>query len=255
MTTNTVQIQAIRHATMLITVGGKRILVDPMLSPKAAMPPTPLTRNRVRIPLVDLPVGLEELKDVDAILLTHLHFDHFDKVAEEILPRNILVFCQPTDVKKLKSLGFAKATPIHDVHEWSGLTFHRTTAHHGTGIVRLLMGKSSGYMIGYGDKQTVYIGGDAIYDDLFEQNLDRFKPQTVILFAGHAQLIFGSAITMTSKDVAKVCNHAPNAQVVVVHMEALNHCGLTRNQLRKDLQDKNLLEQVSVPRDGEVVTV
>lgn len=250
------QIQAIRHATMVITVEGKRILVDPMLSDKGGMPASKLTANNgVRIPLTELPVSLDELMDVDAILLTHLHFDHFDSKAEEVLPRNLPVFCQPGDELRLSQLGFSDVSPVSDSAAWQGLTLHRVDGHHGTGVVRRLMGNSSGFIIKSGQGESLYIGGDALFDEMFEANLDRFHPDAVVLYGGEARLIFGGPITMGSEDVVGVCLHAPEARVVVVHMEALNHCGLTRERLRSDLTACGLDGRVDIPADGQVVTV
>jgi len=50
------EIQLLRHATLLVTIGARRLLVDPMLSPAEAMDPVPNAGNDRRIPLVDLPM-------------------------------------------------------------------------------------------------------------------------------------------------------------------------------------------------------
>ncbi|WP_406541435.1 hypothetical protein [Clostridium ljungdahlii] len=41
------------------------------------------------------------------------------------------------------------------------------------------------------------------------------------------------------------------SKVIVVHMEAWNHCSLMRKELRSFLKDNSLLGQVSIPKDGE----
>lgn len=248
------EIQAVRHATMVITVDGRRLLVDPMLSGKDEMPASKLTANNGgRIPLTELPVAVSDLLDVDAVLLTHLHFDHFDARAEELLPRDLPVFCQPGDEARLVKLGFARVIPVDETVSWQGVTLHRVDGNHGTGVVRRLMGASSGFVLEHPDGDTLYIGGDALFDELFEANLDRFKPDVVVLYGGEARLIFGGPITMGSEDVVGVCLHAPDARVVVVHMEALNHCGLTRERLESDLAAIGLAERVAIPADGEIV--
>lgn len=71
------EIQLIRNATLLIYFGGKKILVDPMLSKKGSLKPVPFTLNRVKIPTVPLPVPLNEMINVDAILVTHIHYAPF----------------------------------------------------------------------------------------------------------------------------------------------------------------------------------
>ncbi len=255
MTSNNLQIHHIRHATMFLSIGGKILLTDPMLSPKGAMEPSSLSTNQVRIPLTPLPVEESAFQNIDAILLTHTHFDHYDERAKEILNREVPVFCQPSDVNVLHADGFTDVIPVEHMCEWEGITIHRVEGNHGAGEVGVLMGNSSGYMIGYGDGRTVYVGGDAIYDSQFEQNLRLFNPETVILFAGEAQLKIGGPITMSSRDVVDVCRQVPDAKVVVVHMEALNHCGLTRMQLRKDLLSEQLMAQVIIPADGEKLSL
>jgi len=252
---HSIRIQAIRHATMLLTVEGKKILVDPMLSPKEAMEPSPHTTNQVRIPLVELPVGLELLQNIDAILLTHLHYDHFDQVAEKVLPKNLPVFCQPGDAQTLRKKGFTRTVPVAQSSQWEGLTLYRVDGNHGRGDVLKFMGDSSGFVIETSEGRTLYIGGDCIYDEQFEQNLDRFTPEIVILYGGEAKLNFGSNITMGSEDIRNVCVRSPGARAVVVHMEALNHCGLTRARLKGDLEEHGLLERVTIPEDGEIISL
>jgi hypothetical protein len=68
-------VRLIRHATLLIQFGNKKILVDPMLSAKNEMDPVVNAGNDIRIPMVDLPFNIQELtkilKDVDAVFITH----------------------------------------------------------------------------------------------------------------------------------------------------------------------------------------
>ena len=61
-----------------------------MLSPKAYYPgfenaPT-LEQKRQRVPLVDLPIPMGEiLKNLDAVIITHTHVDHWDECAAKVL--------------------------------------------------------------------------------------------------------------------------------------------------------------------------
>ena len=61
------------------------------------------------------------------------------------------------------------------------------------------------------------------------------------------------AADMTEKDILTVCRHAPQAQVIVVHMEAFDHCLLSRNQLRLDLAAAGV--NALVPNDGDIITL
>ncbi len=86
----------VRNATLLLELAGRRVLVDPMLDDAGARPPVENSPNPRRNPLVPLPLPAEEVvRDLDAVVVTHLHRDHLDGTAERLLPRNVPVFCQP----------------------------------------------------------------------------------------------------------------------------------------------------------------
>jgi L-ascorbate metabolism protein UlaG (beta-lactamase superfamily) len=65
------------------------------------------------------------------ILLSHLHSDHFDPSAQEILPKDIAICCQPQDEARLKKLGFSNVHPVGDEITFDGMRIIRTDAQHG----------------------------------------------------------------------------------------------------------------------------
>ena len=80
------QFQEIRGATSIVTFGGLRLLVDPFLAPKGSFPPVPSPYNEFPNPLVELPLPIEQIVTVDAVIVTHMHhFDHFDGAAARLL--------------------------------------------------------------------------------------------------------------------------------------------------------------------------
>jgi L-ascorbate metabolism protein UlaG (beta-lactamase superfamily) len=79
-----------------------------MLSKKGSLKPVPFTLNRVKIPTVPLPVPLNEMINVDAILVTHIHMHHFDNEAKKVLAKDIPIFCKPNDWKKFNHAGCRK---------------------------------------------------------------------------------------------------------------------------------------------------
>jgi L-ascorbate metabolism protein UlaG (beta-lactamase superfamily) len=65
----------------------------------------------------------------------------------------------------------------------------------------------------------------------------------------------GGPITMNADHVIAVCREIPPAKVIVIHMETMTHCLLTRSELRKRLEQEGLSRQVLIPQDGEVVSL
>jgi L-ascorbate metabolism protein UlaG (beta-lactamase superfamily) len=247
------RIQLIRHATLLLKINNKRILVDPILSPAGTMDAVPNVYNSNKNPLVDLPVDINMLVNVDAVLLTHTHRDHFDEAAAQLIPKHIPVFCQPIDKEKIEAKGFVKVNSIEESYMWEEITFNRTTGQHGTGKMGKEMGLVSGFVITAHNEPSIYIAGDTIWCQEVEEALESYKPQITVVFAGAARFSEGDPITMTAQDVYHVCRKVHDSKVIVVHMETWNHCTLTRLELKYFLQKHSLVEQVYVPDDGESI--
>ncbi len=245
------EIRLMRHATFFLTVGGVRLLVDPVLSPAGAMSPIDNSPNPLRNPLVGLPINESELAAVDGILCTHTHRDHFDAAAAERLPKELPVFCQPADEAKLHGFGFSQVTAVHDKAEWRGVSLVRTGGRHGSGEMAEKMGPVSGYVLRSSGEPVLYIAGDTVWCPEVAAALEEHRPDVIVLFAGAAQFLSGGPITMDTADIAAVCAAAPAARVVVVHMEAFNHCLLTRPLLQTFLDREGLAGRVTVPADGE----
>jgi L-ascorbate metabolism protein UlaG (beta-lactamase superfamily) len=249
-----IKIHFLRHATLIIEINGVRLLVDPLFAAKGAMDPVKITRNTNRIPLVDLPITEDqlrkELETVDATIVTHTHRDHWDDKAREILNKKTPLICQPTDVNTLKGQNFETLLPVDTSIDFKGLKVYRTGGQHGTGEIGLRMGHVSGFVIEY-KKERVYIAGDAIWCTEVEQALATYKPNYTIVNAGAAQFDQGDPITMTAADVIKVCQTLPSTKVIAVHMETINHCDLTREELQKITEQNKVQKQCLIPVNGE----
>jgi L-ascorbate metabolism protein UlaG (beta-lactamase superfamily) len=117
------------------------------------------------------------------------------------------------------------------------------------------MGAVSGFVVRAEDSPTLYVAGDTVFCPEVEEALDAHEPDVVVVNAGGARFLEGDPITMTAEDVARVCHARPDALVVAVHMEAINHCLLTRDELRSELQREGLAQRVEIPADGETLQV
>jgi L-ascorbate metabolism protein UlaG (beta-lactamase superfamily) len=251
-----VSIQLIRHATCLIRYGGKTLLLDPMLSDAGALPAIARTPNPRPNPLVPLALTPSTfLTTIDATLVSHTHFDHWDASARESVPKARTVFVQPPDKGKFDDAGFSDVRPLTAVATWEGLTLTRVGGQHGRGETGERMGPVSGYLLSKSGVPTVYIAGDSVWCSEVEDAIRAHKPDVILVNAGAAQFLEGGPITMDIDDVAKVCQAAPAAKVVAVHMEAINHCVLTREGLRSGLKRAGVSSTILIPRDGEVIQI
>ena len=242
-------IRLVRHATLIVRLSGKTLLVDPMLGPPGAMPPIQNTSNDRQNPLVPLPEF--DLSPVEAVLVTHTHADHFDGAAAGELSGDLALFCQPEDEEKFSSDGFSDVRPVTDSLRWEGIELHRIGGRHGTGEIGARMAPVSGFVLRARGEPTLYVAGDTIWCPEVQDALEEHRPDVVVVNAGAARFNEGDPITMTAGDVAQVVRHAGNATVVAVHMEAINHCLLGREELRSSLADPGASEGVSIPADGE----
>lgn len=254
-----VSIQLIRNATLKIDYAGEIILIDPMLSAKGAYEAfAGIERN----PIVGLPAPIREIvKNVDIVLLTHSHPDHWDETAVDSLSKDIPVFVQKADVDVVKASGFKSIIPIASSVRWKGITIQRTGGKHGSDEILKavpLLGSVSGFILSSEMFPSVYIVGDTILNSEVRKSIIESGAEILILNSGGAKLpvpgFENELILMDTKQVMEVAKIAPMAKIVAVHMEALDHCTVSRAELRK-AADRNGIrkERLIIPNDGEKV--
>lgn len=253
--------QQIRNATAIIEYAGKRFLVDPMLSEKASFPGFPGTVNsELSNPLVELPVTIHELSQVDAVILTHTHEDHWDEIAKAALPKDLLVFVQnEQDQKEVSSAGFTNTRVLDSETEFEGIRLIKTPGQHGNDSIMEKLGDILGTVCGvifiHPSEKTLYLAGDTVWNHHVENSLGTYTPEVVILNSGDAQVVGLGSIIMGKRDVLKVHEAAPNATLIATHMEAVNHALLSRKELREFSTENGFDTNIVVPEDGETVVI
>ena len=248
----------LRHATLVLDLAGTRVLVDPMLSPARRLPPLAILRHPPRWnPLVDLPSNAERfLSGVQACILTHFrhgHFDHLDGVGRAFLrERRIPVYCPQRDAPTLRSSGIHAIAVGDSPEPFFDGSIRTVAARHGHGIVGRLMGCGAGFLVRMPGEPVVYLSGDTVLTPLVTATLEHERPSVAVVHAGGAQLDVGSPILMSLDEVRSFAALAP-AHVVAVHLEALNHCPVTRAQVRGLTTDPAIGDRLRVPEDGETL--
>jgi L-ascorbate metabolism protein UlaG (beta-lactamase superfamily) len=245
---------AVRNATLLLalTASSPVLLVDPMLNAEGAVAPVEHTAPPDRNPLVALPVPAEGLvAAAGAVLVTHLHNDHFDDGARRLLDPSVPILCQPADRGRLGADGFTDVRPVEDRLELAGeLGVRRVPARHSLGEHEAALAPVSGYVLDAPGAPRVYVAGDCVWCPELAATLDAQRPDVIVVNAGAARFLTGEPISMTAEDVVRTARRAPWAAVVVVHLEALNHCPMRRDDLRRQLVAAGLGRRVVVPGDG-----
>lgn len=250
----------LRNATVYLNYGGQRFLLDPMFSEKAALGCFPGTVNsETPNPTVELPFSAEELVDADAILLTHLHPDHWDEAAALLIDKNKTVYLQnEEDAAKLQVQGFQQTKVIERQLSLAGVYIERTKGQHGSDLAYSIpegakfLGESSGYYLQAEGQASIYFLGDTILTQGVKADLKRLAPDYVVINAGDARLAEADlgAIIMGKEDIAEIHQILPNSKLVAIHLEALAHCVLSRKELRQFAEEQGFSAKLIIPEDG-----
>lgn len=255
--------QQIRNATIKLNYAGTTFLIDPMLAVKGAykgFEGTP--RSHLRNPMVDLPMSVSEVIKADAVILTHLHDDHWDQAARNLIPRNMPIFTQDQhDASKVREDGFTDVRVLTEQGaDFNGTRLYKTGGQHGSDVMyttpglRELLGEAMGIVFQRPGFKTAYVVGDTIWRKEVDSALSRFKPDVIFLNTGYAQVLgFEGLIIMGKEDMFRAYQMMPQAKIVGIHMETVNHAMLTRAELRAFIKEKKMdTQRALVPEDGEV---
>jgi L-ascorbate metabolism protein UlaG (beta-lactamase superfamily) len=253
------KITQIRSATVLIDYGGFRFLVDPVLAPKDSYPGFPGTYNdHIRWPRVDLPLPLSEIIAVDAVIVTHVHKDHWDEKAMEAIPKNLPVFSQhDDDARFIRDAGFSDIRLLSENSNFGGVSLIKTPGQHGSDKAIAAIGKRLGEVCGVLFKseaeKTLYLAGDTVWTRCVADTLLKYSPAVIILYCGDAQISGLGSIIMNKEDVYEVFKAAPQAALIASHMDVVNHAALTRDELRSYSSKTGMAERLLIPADGETM--
>ncbi|MFF1675489.1 MBL fold metallo-hydrolase [Streptomyces sp. NPDC058256] len=161
---HTVAVSWAGHASWVIRVGGLTVLTDPVWSRKILGTPARIT-----------PVGVawSALPRVDAVVISHNHYDHLDAPTLRRLPRDTPVFVPAGLARWFRRRRFTQVTELDwwEAAELGGVRFDFVPAHHWskrslTDTCRTLWG---GWVLTASDGQRVYFAGDTGYGHWFAQ--------------------------------------------------------------------------------------
>lgn len=244
------QIQLIRSATLRFEYARRCFVIDPYLAPKHSRPSF---SGKSPNPLVDLPCSPQEvIAGIEMALISHLHSDHFDPAAEELLPKANPIVCQPEDKHRLEDKGFRRVIPVSETITWQGITITRTPCQHGNGEVLKQMGQTSGFIFQAEHEPTVYWAGDTVWNETVADIINRSQPKIIITHSCGAVWGDNVLILMDAAQTVAVCRAAPDSVVIATHMDVLDHATVSREALRLYAEAHDIgPERLLIPADGE----
>jgi L-ascorbate metabolism protein UlaG (beta-lactamase superfamily) len=211
------------HSSALLEVDGRRVLVDPVWGERVS--PSPLLGPRR---LHEPPVPIADLPPLDAVLISHDHYDHLDlPTVRELVRISTAPFVVPVGVgmhlrgwgvpeDRIVELGWDDATSVN------GLTLTSTEARHFSGrfFARDTTLWSSWAIAG--PRHRVYFGGDTGYTPAFAGIGARLGPFDLTLLPIGAYNEAWKAIHMDPDEALRAHGDLGGNVLVPVHWATFN---------------------------------
>ncbi|GIJ45142.1 hypothetical protein Val02_20280 [Virgisporangium aliadipatigenens] len=250
-------------ATTLLRLGGFTLLTDPNFlhrGQRAYLGKGLWSRRRTepaRTPA--------ELPPLDAVVLSHLHGDHFDRIARRELDRAVPIVTTGKAAKRLHRWGFDAATPLEP---WESTTFARGGAQlrvtavpgrHGPGAVDLLMPPVIGTVLeltGAAEEPlTVYITGDTLYRRELARVRERFPDLDAMVIHLGGTRVLGMLLTMDGRQGADLTALLRPALTVPVHYDDYPVFRSPLSDYLTEVARRGLADRVRVVRRGDTVSL
>ncbi|MDG4823708.1 MBL fold metallo-hydrolase [Asanoa sp. WMMD1127] len=192
------------NATTVLRLGDFTLLTDPNFVPAGTR--LHLGYGAFTRRLVDPALDVVDLAALDAVLLSHLHADHFDGAARDRLPKELPIVTTPQATRKLRSWRFSE---VHGLPTWGEHTWERggqrlrvtaAPGEHGPGVLNRLLPDVMGSVVELDingeNRLRLYITGDTLLRPVLAEVPRRCGPiDAMIIHLGGTRLL-GVLLTM-----------------------------------------------------------
>ena len=243
------------HSSVLLQLGEKNILIDPVLT-KYASPFNFIGVKRFS----DVPIEPCDLPYIDILMISHDHYDHLDyqtimkiknKVGYIIVPLGVESFIKSWGIEedKIKSLSWWENIEIE------GLCITATPAQHFS--TRNPIKSNATWWCGFcikDDKHTVYYSGDGGYSDTFKKIGERFDIDLAFMECGQYDEAWPSC-HMFPEQTAKATFDVGAKWCIPVHWGTFCLCNSSWNDSIKRIVSEadNIGINVATPYIGECI--
>ena len=215
------------NATMLLRIGGITLLTDPNFLHRGQKAYLGYGLRATR--LTEPALQPTQLPALDGILLSHMHGDHWDRIATRSLPKETPVVTTPEAATCLTRRGFTGTADLQawQTHEFtSGTDTVRITSVpgvHGPGPLARLLPEVMGSVIELIRAGTVawrgYVSGDTLYRPYLGEVLERCGPLDVLIPHLGGTKALGLTVTMDARQGADLVELLKPPVTVPVHFD------------------------------------
>ncbi|WP_214367587.1 MBL fold metallo-hydrolase [Pseudonocardia sp. H11422] len=214
-------------ATTVLRMGGFTLLTDPNFVRRGQRVHLGygLTSKR----LTDPALGPHDLPPLDGVLLSHLHGDHFDRMARDRLPRELPVITTEHAARRLRRWGFRAVAGLSTWQDWGisredeRLRITAVPGRHGPrGVHRALppvMGSVLDLERGGRRALRVYVTGDTLCVPELKAVRDRFGDIDVMIAHLGGTKLLGVLVTMDGRQGVDLVRLIRPASTVPVHYD------------------------------------
>ena len=223
---STASLEFIGTATTLIRFGPFTILTDPNFLHQGQF--AYLGKGLVSRRRTEPSRSAASLPQLDAIILSHLHGDHFDRVARRELHTDAPLFTTAQAAPRLHRWGFGavgmRTWQVHELErEGVGLRVTSVPGQHAPGLAQPLLPPVMGTVLelreGSGPPQRIYITGDTLYRTSLRDVAERCGPIDALVIHLGGTRILGLLVTMDARQGVQLVDTICPKVTVPIHFD------------------------------------
>ena len=254
----------IGNATLLIRFHGLTILTDPNFI--HAGEEIPLGYGMTTRRLTDPAVEIDDLPALDAVVLSHYHADHFDRIAEARLDRSVSIITTPQAADALAELGF---DTLHPLATWSTTdvvgdaamcTVRAMPGRHAPGGLSVALPEVMGSLLefrGAGNEaeidRRVYISGDTVMYEALREIPEREPAIDVAFLHLGGTRVMGVTVTMDAQQGVELLELLRPERAVPIHYDDYEAFKSPLADFRAAVEEAGLSERVQYVERGQRV--
>ena len=236
-----VRLTHIGGPTVLLEVGGWRLLTDPTFDPPGRR--YSFGWGSMSHKLTGPAVAAADLPPIDAVLLSHDHHgDNLDAAGRALLPSAGVVLTTVAGAKRLggNARGLQPwATTGLDAPAKPAIQVTATPCRHGPPLSRPIAGEVTGFALGWEGQEhgMLWITGDTVLYDGVRQVADRLQVGTALLHLGCVRFSVTGPVpySMTAQEAVELCRLVRPQTAIPVHYEGWTHFRQGRTAIEREL--------------------